>query len=60
MLGAALECNAILKAMQWSLGSYKPVTRWINNAKVASINTVEGLQAMYCNHGVHQETANTG
>lgn len=54
MLGAALECNATLKAMRWSLGSYKPVTRWINDAKVASINTVEGLQAMYCNPGEHQ------
>ena len=41
MLGAVLECNATLQAMRWLLGSYKPVTRWINDAKVASINTVE-------------------
>lgn len=41
MVGAAPECNAILKVMQWSLGSYNPVTRWINDAKVASINTLE-------------------
>lgn len=38
MPGAALECNAILRAMPWLLGSYKPVTRWINDTKVASIN----------------------
>ena len=41
MPGAALECHALLKARRWLLGSYKPVTRWINDAKVASINTLE-------------------
>lgn len=54
MLAAALKCNAILKAKQWPLGSYEHVTRRINGAKVASINTVGGLQAMDRNPDEHQ------
>lgn len=50
--GAALACNSTLEATRWLPGSHKPVSRRINDSKVARIKA-GGLRAVYCNPGEH-------
>lgn len=54
--GAALACNSTLEATRWLPGSYKPVSRRINDSKVARIKA-GGLRAVYCNPGEHWENS---
>lgn len=46
--------------MQWLPGSYKPVTRWINDSKVASINAAVVCRLFTVILVNTMETANSG